>query len=77
MLYLKRNLNLKTILLGSQLSAGFVGQTSDKVKEILDSVRGGVLFIDEAYDLAKGSFSNEVMTTLLDAMTDLKYKVGL
>jgi len=58
------------------LSAGFVGQTNAKVKDILDAVRGGVLFIDEAYDLAKGAYSNEVMTTLLDAMTDLKYKVA-
>ena len=62
---------------GSKMTAGFVGQTSGKVTEILDSARGCVLFIDEAYDLGKSSFGVEAMNTLLAAMTDTKNYKGM
>jgi SpoVK/Ycf46/Vps4 family AAA+-type ATPase len=35
----------------SQLTTGFVGQTGAKTREIFESARGAVLFIDEAYRL--------------------------
>ena len=35
----------------SEFSTGFVGQTAAKTRDIFDSARGAVLFIDEAYRL--------------------------
>ena len=55
------------------LVAGFVGQTAIKTKEKIEEAMGGVLFIDEAYSLAKGGendFGPEAVSTLVEAMTD-------
>ena len=58
------------------LIAGYLGQTSLKTAEVLKSVRGGVLFIDEAYALGnnekKDSFSKECIDTLCEALSDNK-----
>ncbi len=57
----------------SGLVAGFVGQTALKTREVIDSAIGGVLFIDEAYSLAKGGendFGREAIDTILKAMED-------
>ena len=35
----------------SQFSTGFVGQTAARTRDIFDSARGAVLFVDEAYRL--------------------------
>lgn len=53
----------------------YVGQTKKKVQQKLDAARGGVLFIDEAYELGKGTFGEEALTTILAAMTDPEYKL--
>ncbi len=54
------------------LVAGYVGQTALKTKEKIDEAMGGILFIDEAYTLAKGGndFGQEAIDTVLKAMED-------
>ena len=42
-----------------------MGQTKTKVEEKLNCARGGVLFIDEAYELGKGMYGVEAMTSLV------------
>ena len=56
----------------SGLVAGYVGQTAIKTQEKINEAMGGVLFIDEAYALAKGEndFGQESIDTLLKAMED-------
>lgn len=50
------------------LVAGYVGQTALKVDELVKKAMGGVLFIDEAYNLVTGDhdeFGREAFNTLL------------
>lgn len=57
----------------SDLVAGYIGQTAIKTRDVLKKARGGVLFIDEAYSLAKGSgndFGQEAIDTILKEMED-------
>lgn len=56
------------------LTGQYLGQTKIKVGEKLGQAKGSVLFIDEAYELGKGPYGEEAMTTLLAAMTDPEYK---
>jgi hypothetical protein len=62
-----------TEVTGGDLVAGYVGQTRGKTKETLEAAAGGVLFIDEAYDLIpKGDndFTGEVLALLMTWMTE-------
>ncbi len=64
---------------GLDMTAGYVGQTKDKVNELCDKAMGGVLFIDEAYylagqDGASNSFGSEAVGTLLKRMEDERGK---
>ena len=57
----------------SGMVAGYVGQTAIEVKNVMDSAKGGVLFIDEAYSLAtglQGDYGMEAIETLLKRMED-------
>lgn len=59
----------------TDLVAGFIGQTAGKTKAEIDKALNGVLFIDEAYTLARekevtGDFGQEVIETLLNEMKD-------
>lgn len=58
----------------SGLVGGYVGQTALKVKDVVNSAIGGVLFIDEAYSLTPENMTNdygsEAVDTLVKAMED-------
>lgn len=57
----------------SGLVAGYMGQTSEKVTEVIEEAKGGILFIDEAYALAngqQGDFGQEAIDILNKAMED-------
>ncbi len=63
------------------LVAGFVGQTAIKTKEQIEKAKGGILFIDEAYALSRGSeggssdgkdFGKEAIDTLVAAMENMR-----
>jgi Holliday junction resolvasome RuvABC ATP-dependent DNA helicase subunit len=57
----------------SGLVAGYVGQTALKVQDAVRRAMGGVLFVDEAYSLARGGewdFGREALDALVKAMED-------
>ncbi|MBQ8913328.1 MAG: AAA family ATPase [Lachnospiraceae bacterium] len=60
----------------SGLVAGYMGQTGEKVMEVVEKAKGGVLFIDEAYALSTnkqdGDFGQEAIDILNKAMEDYR-----
>lgn len=58
----------------SRLIKGWVGQTGEHVEKIMQEALGGVLFIDEAYELMvkenQNTFNNDAITVLLRYMED-------
>lgn len=61
----------------ADLVAEYIGQTAPKTKEIINRARGGLLFIDEAYSLARKAddnkdFGKEVIEILMKEMSDGK-----
>lgn len=61
----------------ADLVGEYIGQTAPKVKEALEKARGGVLFIDEAYALARANddnkdFGKEVVEMLIKEMSNGK-----
>ena len=57
----------------SGLVAAHIGQTAQKVNEVVQEALGGILFIDEAYALVsktQGDFGKEAIDTLVKAIED-------
>ncbi|MBK8633423.1 MAG: AAA family ATPase [Saprospiraceae bacterium] len=59
----------------SDLVGEYIGQTAPKVKEAIKKAKGGVLFIDEAYSLARSQedtkdFGREVIELLVKEMSE-------
>lgn len=60
------------------LVAGFVGQTATKVTEVFDRADGGMLLVDEAYALVRGSetdFGREAIDTIVKLVEDRRDRV--
>lgn len=60
----------------TDLIAGYQGQTALKVKKVIESALGGVLFIDEAYSITENdhsdSYGRECLTELTKALEDYR-----
>jgi len=60
----------------TDLIAGYQGQTALKVKNVIESIKGGVLFIDEAYSITENdhtdSYGRECLTELTKALEDYR-----
>ncbi len=71
--FLERNIFIEASR--AELVGQYIGQTAPKVKEVIDSARGGVLFIDEAYALVRNKnddkdYGHEAVEVLLKEMSD-------
>ena len=66
------------IIKRSDLIAEYLGQTAVKTQKVIDSVSGGVLFIDEAYSLGNDnetdSYSKECLDVLNQNLSENKSK---
>lgn len=60
------------------LVAGYVGQTAIQTRQVIDSALDGVLFVDEAYELADGGendFGREAIETLMARMENDRHRL--
>jgi SpoVK/Ycf46/Vps4 family AAA+-type ATPase len=64
----------------SDLVAPYVGQTSQQTDRVLQSVRPGVLFVDEAYSLKPshhGDFAEEAVAAMVKGMEDYRAELAI
>ncbi len=65
---------------GSDLIAGYLGQTSLKTKELIKEAMGGILFIDEAYAITEGrnsDFGKKAIAAMIKEMEDHRSEFGI
>ena len=69
---------------GSDLVAGYVGQTFTKTKDLVKRAMGGILFIDEAYAITEGGskpgghdFGKKAIAALIKEMEDHRGEFGV
>lgn len=74
MLYDMRLINKNVLVCkkATDLFAGYLGQTAEKTTNIIKEAYGGVLFIDEAYGLARSEnlYAQEALDVLIQEMED-------
>jgi SpoVK/Ycf46/Vps4 family AAA+-type ATPase len=66
----------------SQLIGEYIGQTAPKVKKAIEEAKGGILFIDEAYSLAREAddskdFGKEAIEVLIKEMSDGSHDLAI
>jgi replication-associated recombination protein RarA len=64
----------------SGLVAAYAGQTALKTNRLIDSAVGGILFVDEAYQLNQGqndTYGSEAVATLLKRMEDERGRMAV
>ncbi|PYZ98101.1 stage V sporulation protein K [Alteribacter lacisalsi] len=64
----------------ADLVGEYIGHTAQKTRDLIKKSLGGILFIDEAYSLARGGekdFGKEAIDTLVKAMEDQQHEFVL